>query len=525
LAQLTYQAQTGYFGTDTITITSTDERLQSDVDRIDPPFTVELVTLGGNAVSASVASLSGGDKQVASAKVTGFDSALITGAQIVGTGDGSRLAVGTPTRQDGSVQQTTVKVTLTYADGTSETFDVKVTIYNPKLNLVTQLSLNPQTSIYEQRVQVTNSTPYTIDSFRVIIPTLPTGVSLYSRTATTSDGRPAIEDVRPMAPGEVRVSVIEYFAPNVAKFSDPALTLQINSAGTPATPIGTNAPVDRVVVGAGNRTYVEFNTATDRTYWVQYRDGATGVWQTSPIAVNGTGTTIHWLDEGWPMTLSAPTASREYRVLYTNGVASVLSVATQPSSTDAAAGAAASLKVAVSGATGLTYQWYRDGVAVTGATSATYSIAKATLNDEGNYYVVASDGRTAIQSQVSSFKLQSSNPGRIVNLSVRAKLDPGTTPMITGFVMQGEGSRPILVRGVGETLQSFGLTGAAKDTSIQLYRGSTVIADNDDWALDPGAATTRAGDLHGRRLRSGGRIQGCRHGAPSLGRKLHGAHG
>jgi len=75
---------------------------------------------------------------------------------------------------------------------------------------------------------------------------------------------------------------------------------------------------------------------------------------------------------------------------------------------------------------------------------------------------------------------------------VRAKLDPGTTPMITGFVMQGEGSRPILVRGVGETLQSFGLTGAAKDTSIQLYRGSTVIADNDDWALDPGAATTRA---------------------------------
>jgi hypothetical protein len=50
-----------------------------------------------------------------------FDATVISGAQIAGTGSGSRLAVATPTRQDGSVQQTTVKVTLTYADGSTGT--------------------------------------------------------------------------------------------------------------------------------------------------------------------------------------------------------------------------------------------------------------------------------------------------------------------------------------------------------------------------------------------------------------------
>lgn len=191
------------------------------------------------------------------------------------------------------------------------------------------------------------------------------------------------------------------------------------------------------------------------------------------------------------MTLSLPTNSRQYRTLYTNGIASSLSVATQPVSGEVAAGAANSLKFVVSGATNLTYQWYRDGVAIAGATSDTYTIAKTGLSDEGNYYAVASDGRTAIQSQVTSLKLKSANPGRIVSLSVRAKLDAGKQPLITGLVLQGQGSKPILLRGVSETLRGFGLAGAANDTSIQLFRGPSVIVENDDWSLDATAATTR----------------------------------
>jgi len=240
-----------------------------------------------------LASLTPKGKTVASARVTGFDSSVITGAQLVGSGDAMHLAVGTPTRQDGSTQQTIVQVVVTYADGTSDTFDVKVTVYNPKLALVTTLVLNPQTSLYEQKVQVTNTTPFVIDSFQVLVPALPAGVTLYTRTGTSDDGRPVIQDTRAMQPGEVRTFVIEYFAVSVANFPEPALQLRINGVNSAVTPIGVVGKIDRVVTGAENRTYVEFATELNRTYWVQYRDSAASAWLTSPTAVNGTGTTIH----------------------------------------------------------------------------------------------------------------------------------------------------------------------------------------------------------------------------------------
>ena len=492
LAQLVYQPITGYFGLDTITITSVDERGNSDRDQIDPPFTVELVTLGGNDANASVASLAAQGKTVVGSAVTSFDSTLIKGAQVVGDGPVGRLAIGTPLRQDGSVQETTVKVELAYADGSKETFDVRVTIYNPKLELITQLRLNPQTSLYEQRVQVTNTTPFVIDSFRVIVPTLPAGVSLYSRSTTTSDGRAAIEDQRPLQANEARVFIVEYFAPNVQRFTEPVLALEINTSGGVSTPIGTNSPVDRVVVGANNRTYVEFATQSGRTYFVQYRDGANGAWQTSPVAVNGTGTTIHWPDEGMPKTLTPPTAAREYRLLVTSGIATPLLITTQPQSTQVASGGATTLRVAMGAGGPYTYQWFRDGVAVSAATGASLAISDATLASEGDYHVVVTDGRSSIQSQTATVSLASNNPGRIVNLSVRAQLEASGTPLITGFVMEGAGSRPILVRAVGDTLANFGVQTAVRDTALKLYRGQSVLSENDDWTRDSEAAQTRS---------------------------------
>ena len=317
-------------------------------------------------------------------------------------------------------------------------------------------------------------------------------MSLYSRSTTTADGRAAIEDQRPLQPNEVRVLVVEYFAPNVQRFAEPSLALEINTSGGISTPIGTNAPVDRVIAGANNRTYVEFATQTGRTYFVQYRDAANGVWQTSPVAVNGTGTTIHWLDEGMPKTLTPPTAAREYRLVVTNGIAVPLVITSQPQSAEVASGASASLRVAMGAGGPYTYQWFRDGSAIAGATTATLAISNATLSSEGDYHVVISDGRSALQSQTASVKITSNNPGRIVNLSVRAQLEASGNPLITGFVVKGAGSRPVLVRAVGDTLASFGVQTAVRDTALKVYRGQSVFSENDDWTRDSEAAQTRS---------------------------------
>ena len=490
LAQLIYQAPTGFFGQDTITITTTDERGNTDVDRIDPPITIALATLGGTDVSAPIASISSKDKQLVSGRVTQFDASLVKGVSVSGTGAAGQLVVGSPTRQDGSVQQTTVSVELAYADGSKEVVPVKVTVYNPKLQLVTRLVLNPQTSLYEQRVEVTNTTPYAIDSFRVLIPTLPSGVTLYSRSTTTPTGQPAVEDTRLLQPGEVRVFIIEYFAPNVAQFPEPAVVLEINAVGTLASPLGTTAAIERTVLAPNGRRYIEFSTVVNQTYWIQYRDSATASWVTSTVAVAGTGTSINWLDDGWPKTNSAPTAAREYRLLVTAPGAGSLTLAAQPQTVQAAPNGPATLQVTPNGAGPFTYQWYRDGVRVVGATAAAFSVAKTTLAEEGDYYVVVNDGKSVVQSQTSRVALASTNPGRIVNLSVRAQLEAAGQPLITGFVIEGAGTRPVLMRSVGETLRAFGLAGAVANPALQLYRGSTLIAENDDWAADLTAGET-----------------------------------
>ena len=105
--------------------------------------------------------------------------------------------------------------------------------------------------------------------------------------------------------------------------------------------------------------------------------------------------------------------------------------------------------------------------------------------------VAVSDARAVVRSQSATVKLLSSDPGRIVNLSVRGQLDLSGQPLITGFVIQGEGTRPILARAVGETLGAFGVSSFARDPVIQLFQGTSLLSENDDWSADAAAAEAR----------------------------------
>jgi hypothetical protein len=69
-----------------------------------------------------------------------------------------------------------------------------------------------------------------------------------------------------------------------------------------------------------------------------------------------------------------------------------LAVGTQPTNQSVAAGASASFTVAATGGIApLTYQWYKDGVAISGATAETYTDANAQEADEGSYHAVITD--------------------------------------------------------------------------------------------------------------------------------------
>jgi hypothetical protein len=69
----------------------------------------------------------------------------------------------------------------------------------------------------------------------------------------------------------------------------------------------------------------------------------------------------------------------------------------QPASLSIEAGAAATLSVVAAG-TNVTYQWYKAGTAITGATAATYIIPAARDSDAASYYVVVTNASGTVTS-------------------------------------------------------------------------------------------------------------------------------
>jgi uncharacterized protein (DUF1800 family) len=68
----------------------------------------------------------------------------------------------------------------------------------------------------------------------------------------------------------------------------------------------------------------------------------------------------------------------------------------------------------------------------------------------------------------------------LVNLSTLATAG-GATPLTSGFVVSG-GSKTVLIRAIGPTLQSFGVTGVLPNPVLTVFeQNGTVVASNDRW--------------------------------------------
>ncbi len=149
----------------------------------------------------------------------------------------------------------------------------------------------------------------------------------------------------------------------------------------------------------------------------------------------------------WPMYQFAP--ERPGRV-----ATYAPSIATQPSSESIMTGAPFSLSVAALGSGALSYQWSLNGVAIPGAVSPTYSVLSASASDSGTYTVTVSDSSGAVTTSPVTVTVSATGlaPGKIVNLSARANVGTGGNILIAGFVIQGSGSKEVVLRGIGPTL-------------------------------------------------------------------------
>jgi plastocyanin len=141
-----------------------------------------------------------------------------------------------------------------------------------------------------------------------------------------------------------------------------------------------------------------------------------------------------------------------------------------------------------------TYQWFWNGIAISGATDAIYVIKSATAANDGSYLCVATDSSGAVESAAGMLNVvNTSNPGRLINISSRAEVGTGANQLIAGFVVGGQGTygaEPLLVRASGPALAPFGVTGVLADPQLTLNNSSTVLATNDGWGGSAQIAST-----------------------------------
>ncbi|MBI5767558.1 MAG: immunoglobulin domain-containing protein [Verrucomicrobia bacterium] len=85
---------------------------------------------------------------------------------------------------------------------------------------------------------------------------------------------------------------------------------------------------------------------------------------------------------------------------------------------------------------------------------------------------------------------------RLANISARAQVGTGGDILITGFNLSGTGTRRLLIRGIGPTLDAFGVSGTLADPKLEVYNAAnTLVASNDNWdaTATPNATQTAAG--------------------------------
>ncbi|MGD1030700.1 MAG: immunoglobulin domain-containing protein [Opitutaceae bacterium] len=135
---------------------------------------------------------------------------------------------------------------------------------------------------------------------------------------------------------------------------------------------------------------------------------------------------------------------------------------------------------------GTTYQWYLNGIAITGATNSMLVI-QASSGTAGAYTCLVTNSNGSVLSNAATLALDSTtrNPGRLVNLSVNAVAGGASQILTVGFYNNAAGtdtSQTLLIQALGPTLYGLGVTGFMPDPQLNIFNGSqSIIGSNAGW--------------------------------------------
>lgn len=85
---------------------------------------------------------------------------------------------------------------------------------------------------------------------------------------------------------------------------------------------------------------------------------------------------------------------------------------------------------------------------------------------------------------------QQSSENHLANISTRGFVNTGMGQLISGFVIRG-GPKLVIIRALGPSLVSHGVAPVLADPKLQLFSGSTLLGQNDNWQTASNVSETR----------------------------------
>ncbi len=309
---------------------------------------------------------------------------------------------------------------------------------------------------------------------------------------TLRSGSPAIVGI-PTQAGTFTIQVQGFNADGLTNNVQQPIVFEI-TGGTSSAPTITTPPQSQTVNVGANVTFSVQAGGTPPLTFQWSRDGTalSGATASSLSFTNVQASAAG--DYSVVVTNSAGSATSAVATLTVNspggGGAGAPAITAQPIGFTAAPGSTAALAVSASGS-GNQYQWRRNGAAISGATDATLLLPAVSAAAAGDYSVVVTNSSGSVASSAATVTVEAGE-ARLANLSVRANLAAGQT-LIVGFATNGEKS--ILIRGIGPTLGAapFNFSGVYADPRLEVYEGSTLVTQNEDWSASLASAFTAVG--------------------------------
>ena len=134
-----------------------------------------------------------------------------------------------------------------------------------------------------------------------------------------------------------------------------------------------------------------------------------------------------------------------------------------------------------------------DGAGISGSATSTLYVSNVSAASAGNYTCTISNAQGSTASSPASLTVTNgASPGHLVNLSCRAFVGVDgfqeQSDLIAGFVIGGQGSESVVLRGVGPGLMAYGVTGTAPSLSLSLFDTVPNLVTSDSaWQTPPTA--------------------------------------